>query len=243
MALTWTLDKQPDRMGEVKVSHGSVAMDNSCPSAGESITPNVLGFDSGIYAIEFTGLLKGANLHFEYGSQKVIARLPGFGRHCLNPAQAARNLVTAAADVTIFQHGKDLYVVGFSSVVTVLLAMETIQPVMSIEKRDADGAANAVELATITYGATDAVGTVDCVMVGTGDVGGAVDVASALASPYKVPAGYTLVLKHKTAGTGAAAAGQAKCHLWVVSCDAGEPMPDAFDLSGITAARFTAYGW
>lgn len=218
-------------------------MDSSCPSAGEYVAPNELGFMSGIYGMEFTGVLKGSNLHFEYATQKIISRLPGFWRHPANPGQATRNLASAAADVATLTAGKDLYVVGLSSVVTTALVADTAVPVMSIEKRTAAGA-SAVEIATITYTDLDPVGEVDSVFVGAGDVGGGADSASLLASPYLIPAGFQLVLKHKTQATSASsAAGAAICHIWVASSDYGEPMPDGFNLSGLSLARFTAYGW
>ncbi len=241
MSIAVTLDSgSPHRMGLCKASYGSLAMDSSCPAAGEPIAANEVGFHSAIYAMEFSGALKGTRLHWDYLTQRVMATPIAMQREILNPAQAAKDLTAVAADVTTFQVGKAMYVLGFSSVVTTLLACETIQPVMSIEKRDPDGAANAVELATITYGATDAVGTVDSVFSGGGAVGGGVAVATL---PYLVPAGYTLVLKHKTRGTGAAAAGAAKCHVWVAIADPAEAMPDGFNMAGLTAARFTAYGW
>jgi len=243
--ITVTIDTgAPIRIGKRQFSTGSIAMDNSYPTGGEAITPANLGFWTTIEGLEFIGGRRGYAWEYDKSAGKIIARAAAFSHECLNPLQAVLSLIGAAADVTTFQFGTDMYVVGLDSVVTTALHTATILPVVSIEKRDADGTSNAVELATITYADHDAVGAVDAVFVGSADVGGGVDVASALASPYKVPAGYTLVFKHKTQGTnGGGDAGEAKCHLWVAKDIPNVELPSTFDLSGVTALRFVAWGW
>ncbi len=245
MAVVITLDAlSPHRVGLCKASYGTLAMDNSCPLGGEPITANLMGFHHAIYAVEFSGDLLGTQLHWDYATQSLISTPMAMQREILNPAQALRDLIAGAADVSTFQMGVDTYVLGFSSVVVTLTAIDTIAAVMSLEKRDADGAAGGIELAEITYTDADAVGEVDSVFVGAGDVGGAVDTAAALATPYLVAAGETLALVHKTAGTDSGAAdGDAICHVWIAIADPGETMPAAHDMSGVTAARFTAFGW
>lgn len=226
-----------------KMVYGTIAFDSSYPTGGEVITPGKFGFRRAIGSITFSGGQNGLAFEYDEVNSKIIVKQPCFTRTCLNPGEAQRDLEAVAADVTIFQVGTNLYVVGLSSVVTEEVHASTGVPVMSLEKRDADAASNAVELATITYVNHDAVGAVDSYMTGAGAVGGGATVASALATPYRVLAGYTLVLKHKTAATdGTAADGGAKCHIWVASTDANVELPNAFDLSAWTAVQFVATG-
>lgn len=229
-------------MGKRQIVSGSILFDNSYPTGGEAIT----AADFGLTVLDnlgFGGGQKGLDFDYNKTTGKIMVYLPAMSRICLNPAQAARNLAAAAADVTTFQHGTDLYVVGLDSVVTTAVVATATAPVMSIEKRDADGASTVVELATITYANTDAVGVVDSVFVGAGDVGGGADTTARLASPYKISAGQTIVLKHKTQCVGGVIAGAAICHIYVVTCDAGEELPNTFDLSGYTVVRYTAFGY
>lgn len=242
MGITVSVDSGfPQRMGKRKISVGSILMDNSYPTGGEAVTAANLGLTA-IDNMSFGGGQKGLRFAFDKTASKIMVEIPSFARHVMNPAEAARNLASSAADVSTFRWGTDVYIVGLSSVVTVAVVATTTAPVMSIEKRDADGSSNAVEVATITYTTGDAAGAVDSVFVGGGDVGGGADVATLLAAPYKVAAGYTVVLKHKTQAVGSAA-GQAICHIWGVTYDGLEECPNTFDLSGLTAVRFTAFGY
>lgn len=243
MAITVTPDTGfPQRMGKRRISIGSILFDSSYPTGGEAITAANLGFTS-IDNMSFAGGQKGLRFAFDKGNLKVMVEAPAFTRHCLNPAQATRNLAGAAGDVATFQHGRDLYVVGFSSVVTTALVFTTTSPCLSVEKRAADGSSTVVELATVTYVTADAVGVVDSYFTGAGAVGGGLTTALALATPYKIVAGETIVLKHKTQAVGGAIAGYAIGHIWVVDYDSIEECPNTFDLSGLTAVRYTAFGY
>ena len=243
MPLVFTLDAGfPQRMGKRQICTGAVAFDNSYLTGGEA----VLATDFGMVTLDqlsFGGGQQGFLCDYDDAAATIQVTLPAFARHCINPAQAAVDLAGAAADVATFQFGHDLWVVGFSSVVTVAVIATGTDPAMTVEKRDPDGAANAVELAELTYTDTDAVGEVDSVFVGEGDVGGSLDTAAALASPYPVAAGETLVLQHEVQCVGGAIAGESICHIWVVSSDQGEELPNTFDLSALTAVRFTALGY
>ena len=95
----------------------------------------------------------------------------------------------------------------------------------------------------ITYADTDAVGVLDSYSTGAGAVGGGTTTSSRLVTPYLVPAGYTLVLKHKVQCVGGAIAGAAKVHIAVIDADANVELPNTYDLSALTAVRFIAIGW
>jgi len=241
MGLVATLDYgTPVRLGERFVSSGSLTFDSSYPSGGEPAAPGIFGFRQVLEAIEFGGGSKG--FQFEYdrtaGTIKVMGRAQG--QRILNPDQAATTITGAPAVITTFHVTRPTYVMGVYSVVTTLMACETIQPVMSVDKADPDGASNAVELATITYGATDAVGVLDSYRVPSTAVGGGA--SAVLTAPYLVAAGYTILVRHKTTGTGAAAAGAAKITIAVATVHANVELGNAHNLSALSAVRFLAFG-
>jgi len=241
VAIVFTLDyTTPHRMGKRRVQSGTLAFDNSYTTAGEAITAAQLGFITVIDQLVVTGGAKGHKIEFDQAGLLLKVTAPAYSRHLVNPAQAPVTLTDAAADITTFQFGRDLYVVGFSSVVTTVLACETVQPAVLVAKRDADGVSNSVTMATITYAATDAVGVVDSIFAGGGAVGDGVATSTL---PYRVPAGYTIVLRHSVQGTGVAATGAAKCHIFVADIDEGEDLWSTADLSGLTAVEFIALGY
>jgi len=245
MALAFTLDTGfPVRMGLRRMSRGTIAFDNSYPTGGEAITAANLGFKVTVEEVLISGGQLGYCFEWDKTNSKLKVVMPVGAPRVLNPAEAARNLVAAAADVSTYHLTRAGYCVGFSSVVTTLTAIDTIAAVMSVEKRDPDGASNAVELATITYADADPVGTLDSFFTAGGATGGGATTANALDTPYVVPAGYTLVLKHKTQGTDSgAAAGAAKCHIWIQELMPNLELDNAADLSALTAVRFVAFGW
>ncbi len=107
-------------------------------------------------------------------------------------AQQITSLVGAAADIYTMRFPKAMYVVSAAICVTTAVVAPTIAPVVSCEKRDADGSSNAVEICAITVPTASAVGAV---------------VEATAFAQYSIPNNKTLVLKHKTQGTGQGAAG------------------------------------
>jgi len=243
MPLVYTIDAGfPVRVGKWRMTVGSVAFDNSYPTGGEAMVYSSFKFHRVLNDVQFVGGQKGFNIEYAGGFAKVMA--PAFNERILNPSQAARSLIAAAADVTTFHVGRTTYVVGLASVVTTALHTSTGAPVMSVEKRDPDGTSNAVELATITYVDHDAVGALDSYFTGVGATGGGATTTSRLVTPYLVPAGYTIVLRHKTQGTnGGGDAGEAKVQIAVIDADANVELPNTYDLSALTAVRFMAIGF
>jgi len=244
MALTFTLDSGfPKRIGHIKESRGTIAF-ATYSTGGDAVTAAMCGFNTYLYGLTIEGGAEGYKLEWDGANSKIKVLMPAGAPRVLNPGEAERDLSAAAADVTTFHVSRDCYVVGVSSVVTTLVAADTTVPVMSVEKRDADGSSNAVELATITYADTDAVGTLDSYFTSGGATGGGATVSSALATPYAVDAGETLVLKHKTqAADGSSAAGGAKVHIWIADFIGDLELDNGYDLSGLTAVRFSASGW
>jgi len=109
-------------------------------------------------------------------------------------ATAPTNLVGAPAIIGHYHMPFEVQLTGWYVVVTTLLAMETIQPVVSINVADYDTTTNTVEADEYTIPDLSPVGF--CV-------------ADTLAAPVTVLRGRTIVLHHKTSGTGGAAAGAA----------------------------------
>ena len=243
MALVYTIDAGfPVRVGKWRMTVGTVAFDNSYPTGGEAMVYSSFKFHRVLNDVQFVGGQKGYNIEFAGTTAKVMS--PAVNERILNPDQAARSLIGAAGDVTVFHVSRPTYVVGFSSVVTTTLHTSTGAPVMSVAKRNPDGAGGAVELATITYTDHDAVGALDSYFTGIGAVGGGATTASALVTPYLIPAGYTIALIHKTQGTnGGGDAGEAKCHIAVSDVGANIELPNTYDLSALTAVRFMAFGY
>ena len=168
---------------------------------------------------------------------------PAFNERILNPSEAAHDLASAANIVSTYHVARTTYVVGLYSVVTVAVVFTTTAPVMSVDKADPDGTTAATELGTITYVTADAPGALDSYATGVGAVGGGATTSSRLVTPYLVPAGYTILLRHKTQAVGGGIAGEAKVHIAVIDADANVELPNTYDLSALTAVRFMAFGF
>ena len=241
MGLVATLDHgTPTRLGQCWVSTGNLAFDSSYPAGGEPASPGIFGFWNVLEGIHFGGGSKGFQFDYDRtaGTIKVMARATH--ERILNPSVAAKVITGAPSAIATYHVTRPTYVMGFYSVVTTLMACETIQPIIVLDKRDPDGTSNAVELGTVTYGATDAVGTLDSYRVPSTAVGGAA--STQLAAPYLVPAGYTICLYHGTTGTGAAPAGAAKVTVAVMDAHANVDLGATHNLSTLTAVRFLAFG-
>ena len=109
-------------------------------------------------------------------------------------ATAPTNLAGGAADMGHYHMPFDVLLSGWYIIVTTLLAMETIQPVVSIDVADYDGTTNRVEADEYEIPDLTAVGVTE---------------TRILTAAVAVARGRTIVLEHKTQGTGAAAAGAA----------------------------------
>lgn len=246
MGLTFTLDTGfPGRIGDGRrISCGSIAFDTSYPTGGEAITIGDVGFQRQIDSFEILGGGKGFQFSWDKTNSKIIANAAAYSMRQVNPTEATSSLVDAAGDVSVYYFSKAVYVVGFSSIVTTLTAVDVTVPVISLDVVDADGSSNRTELATITYADADAVGALDSYFTVGGATGGGATTASALATPYLVAAGKRLILEHKTQGAdGTSAAGAAIAHVWVVDAGAGNDLPNTYNISTVTALRFIALGW
>lgn len=244
MPLVITLDRAPRRHGQQRLATGTMAWDSSYPAGGEVITPAMFGMLKYLDSVAIVGESQGYRIGFDKPNSTLKIVGPTFLETVLNPDQATRVLTAGAADVAVFHAPKAMYVTGLYSVVDLLLATDTIVPVMSVDVADADAATARVELATITYVDADAVGALDSYSVTGGAVGGGATTAAALATPYLVAAGRSIVLEHKTAGTDSgAAAGSAKVFITVADYDANLELDTAHNLSGLTAVRFEAWGY
>ena len=109
-------------------------------------------------------------------------------------ATAPTNLAGAPGDIGHYHVPFEMQLTGWFVLVTVLLDYPTIAPVVSIDVADYDCATNRVEADAYTFVNTSAVGFY---------------VRDTLAAPVTVARGRTIVLEHKTSGTGGTATGQA----------------------------------
>lgn len=109
-------------------------------------------------------------------------------------ATGPTNLAGGPADIGHYHVPFEMELTGWFIVVTTLLDYPTIQPVVSIDVADYDGTTNRVEADEYTF--------VDASPVGF-------TVRDTLAAAVTVARGRTIVLEHKTAGTGGGATGQA----------------------------------
>jgi hypothetical protein len=109
-------------------------------------------------------------------------------------ATGPTNLAGGAADMGHYHMPFDVLLSGWYIIVTTAMDYPTIQPVVSIDVADYDGTSNRVE--------ADEFEIPDNTLLGVTET-------RILAAAVAVARGRTIVLEHKTAGTGGGATGQA----------------------------------